>query len=409
MINSNSHNFNNYNRKSTLEEQLLYKCLQTLAKEDSATKIIENFRRIFIEGKGETNSHLWQAISQLVDVDGIHAEFNFIVNRSCYILINNWLQNPKLQGAISELIDSYEAIPKGVPSSWTEQRLRTLNQNFIKSEQYLALRRLAHVFRHKILVENNDISQEKPLESFIERYPYLYPHSFLTDDSSDRERQEIRIITNQAQQKYESSLANFIKLKKQPNFSNELKNPTLLSNEQLNLAIEHFTGKVDGFNTFKEMAEKFLAYCRKLRSYRSFKESLSEYLSVSIDPKYGKAQFSNKLYRHLQNTLPHNDSQKPSEFLFVGTCRRLLDFLVVESIEQPQHYVFYDLINNLGSVFTIGILLKIVLFCPKVKPYLEQRFAILFQHYQGWTKNQIWWFVESLENLNLALTVNCVN
>ncbi len=113
MINSNSHNFNNYNRKSTLEEQLLYKCLQTLAKEDSATKIIENFRRIFIEGKGETNSHLWQAISQLVDVDGIHAEFNFILNRSCYILINNWLQNPKLQGAISELIDSYEAIPKG--------------------------------------------------------------------------------------------------------------------------------------------------------------------------------------------------------------------------------------------------------------------------------------------------------
>jgi hypothetical protein len=133
---------------------------------------------------------------------------------------------------------------------------------------------------------------------------------------------------------------------------------------------------------------------------------LYEYLTVSIDPKYGKGQFSNKLYRQLQNTLAHNDTQKPSEFLFVGTCRRLLDFLVVESLEQPKHYVFYDLINNLGSIFTIGILLKIVLFCRKVKPYLEQRFAILFQHYQGWTRNQVWWFVESLENLNLALAVN---
>jgi hypothetical protein len=407
MINSNSHNLKNYNRKYSLEEQLLYDAMQALAKEDSVAKIIDDFRSIFIEGKGEVNTQLWQAISKLVDSDGIDAEFNFIINRSCYILINNWLQNPKLQGAISQFIDCFEEIPTRVPSSWTEQRLRTLYRNFINSEQYLALRRLAHVFRHKVVAKNEEISKEKPLETFIERYPFMYPHSFLTDNSSDRERQEIRIITNQAQEQYQRDVANFIKLQKQPNLSNEVKNPTLLSNQEFNLALEHFTGKVDGFNTLKDLAEKFLAFCRKLRSYRSFKEGLYEYLTVSIDPKYGKGQFSNKLYKQLQNTLPHNDSQKPSEFLFVGTCRRLLDFLVVESLEQPKHYVFYDLINNLGSVFTIGLLLKIVLFCPKVKPYLEQRFAILFQHYQSWTKNQVWWFVESMENLNLALAVNC--
>lgn len=406
MINSNSHKFKNYNRKSSLEEQLLYDGLKALAREDSVAKIIDDFRSIFIEGKGEANTQLWQAISKLVDSDGIDAEFDFLLNRSCYILINNWLQNPKLQGAISELIDLFDEIPTRVPSCWTEQRLRSLNGNFIKSEQYLALRRLAHVFRNKVVVENENISKEKPLETFIDRYPFMYPHSFLTDNSSDRERQEIRIITDRARQQYQSDVANFIKLQKQPNFSNEAKNPTLLSNKEFNLALEHFTGKVDGLNTFKELAEKFLAFCRKLRSYRSFKEGLYEYLTLSIDTKYAKGQFSNKLYRHLQNTLPHNDSQKPSEFLLVGTSRRLLDFLIVESLEQPKHYVFYDLVNNLGSIFTIGILLKIVLFCRKAKPYLEQRFAILFQHYQGWTKNQVWWLVESLESLNLALAVN---
>ncbi len=406
MINSNDLNSNTYNRKHTSQEQLFYNGIKALSKQDSTAKIIDDFRSVLIEGKGEANPQLWQAISQLVDAHGIDKEFNFILNRSCYIIINNWLQNSKLQGAISELIDLFETIPTGVPFCWTEQRLRTLNHNFIKSEQYFALRRLAHVFRHKVVVENTDISKEKPLESFINRYPCLYPHSFLTDESSDRERQEIRIITNQAQQQYDRDLANFVNQQKQPNFSNEVKNPTLLSKEQINLAIEHFTGKVDGFNTFKDLAEKFLAYCRKLRSYRSFKEGLYEYLTVSIDPKYGKGQFSKKLYKHLQNTLPHNDSQKPSEFLFVGTCRKLLNFLVVESVEQPKHYVFYDMVNNLGSVFTIGILLKIVLFCPKVKPYLEQQFAILFRHYQAWTKSQVWWFVESLENLNLALAVN---
>lgn len=406
MINSNSHNFNSYNRKYTSQEQLFYDGIKALSKADSTAKIIDDFRSVSIEGKGEANPQLWQAISKLVETDDIEKEFNFILNRSCYILINNWLQTPKLQGAISELIDLFETIPTRAPCCWTEQRLRTLNLNFIKSEQYLALRRFAHVFRHQVVVENTDISKEKPLESFINRYPCLYPHSFLTDESSDRERQEIRIITNQAQQQYDRDLANFVNLQKQPNDSNEVKNPTLLSKEQVNQAIEHFTGKVDGFNTFKDLAERFLAYCRKLRSYRSFKEALYEYLTASIDPKYGKGQFSNKLYKHLQNTLPHNDSQKPSEFLFVGTCRKLLNFLVVESVEQPKHYVFYDMVNNLGSVFTIGILLKIVLFCPKVKPYLEQQFAILFRHYQAWTKSQVWWFVESLENLNLALAVN---
>ncbi len=57
--------------------------------------------------------------------------------------------------------------------------------------------------------------------------------------------------------------------------------------------------------------------------------------------------------------------------------------MVVESPEQPKHFVFYDLINNQGARMVTGLLLKIVLFCPKAKPYLEQRFSILFNHYQG--------------------------
>jgi hypothetical protein len=47
-----------------------------------------------------------------------------------------------------------------------------------------------------------------------------------------------------------------------------------------------------------------------------------------------------------------------------------------------------------------------VLLCDKVKPYLEQKFAILFKHYEDYTKDNTKWLVDSLENLNVAFSTN---
>jgi hypothetical protein len=79
---------------------------------------------------------------------------------------------------------------------------------------------------------------------------------------------------------------------------------------------------------------------------------------------------------------------------------------VVESPQRPNHFIFVDLITNLGATLTIGLLLKIVLLCRKVKPYLEKRFAILFNHYESYTRDGVPWLITSLENLNIALSVH---
>ncbi|MEM7716420.1 MAG: hypothetical protein AAF349_23090, partial [Cyanobacteria bacterium P01_A01_bin.68] len=67
--------------------------------------------------------------------------------------------------------------------------------------------------------------------------------------------------------------------------------------------------------------------------------------------------------------------------------------------------VFFDLITNQGTLPTIGILLKILLICPKIKPQFTKRIAILFQHYQTSDTNEVKWFVQFLEQLNIALTI----
>ena len=58
------------------------------------------------------------------------------------------------------------------------------------------------------------------------------------------------------------------------------------------------------------------------------------------------------------------------------------------------------------EVRTIGLLLKLVLLCGKVKPYLEQRFSILFSHYEALAEDRVPWLVKSLENLQVAFSIH---
>ena len=97
---------------------------------------------------------------------------------------------------------------------------------------------------------------------------------------------------------------------------------------------------------------------------------------------------------------------KLNNVLLARTCHQLFNFLVVENQTHPSHYVFYDLVYNLGPSRTMGLLLKLVLLSRKVKPELEKRFSILFNHYEGKNSEDIVWFIKSLENLNVALVVN---
>ncbi len=74
--------------------------------------------------------------------------------------------------------------------------------------------------------------------------------------------------------------------------------------------------------------------------------------------------------------------------------------------KNPNHYVLLDLISNIGSLRTIGLLLKIALLSNQIKPELEKRVGILFNHYESRNLDEIKWLVKYLESVNLALVVN---
>jgi hypothetical protein len=179
-----------------------------------------------------------------------------------------------------------------------------------------------------------------------------------------------------------------------------------LSDGELNKSLKHFVGTVENGQTYQSLSKSFSNHIAYAQSYGAFKDELYEYIRNSLSGKYQQGNFNKKLFELFQNTYPECNQQKPTEFLMMRTSSQLLNFLVVEGSQKPEHYVFIDLVSNIGVTRTIGILLKIILFCSKVKPYLEKRFSILFNHYESFSREGVPWLVRTLENMQIALSVH---
>ncbi len=406
----------NYLCQTRQEEQQLYAHLVDCLQRESPRELLDRFRCLFIEGKGYKDTNVRLGLEKIIKSKQAERNFKFVLSRCCHILINYWYREPQMQAAIPELVALFEHLPSSRIGVHTSGRLRQLVKDFTETEEYLALQRLGKVISPSR--ETND-SSSPSVGNLINRYPYLYEHCLLSEDSSEEARKTVRQIKARMERRLELDLSRYVtyqvrlvQIARARQLSTgagriiqQVKNPTLLSELELGIAVKQFVGKVERGYTYRDLSQSFLTHSIGTCSYQVFKKDLYEYLISSIDPKYGKHQFNYKLHQQLQNILPHYNSHKLSEFLIFRTSSQLLDFLV-ESPQRPNHYVFVDLITNLGATPTIGLLLKVVLLCPKVKPYLEKRFSILFSHYESSSIKEVPWLVKSLENLHIAFSVH---
>jgi hypothetical protein len=406
------------------EEQWIYQHLLHLVQMESPDQMIERFRALFVERANYPEPEIIPILDKITASRTATEDFKFFLNRCCHILINRWYMQPQFHYAIRELIGLFDLplirLTAGSLRTREIRRLRELLQIFTESEQYVILRRFLQLVNHTPNI--NSRKDNQPLMNLISRYPYLYEHCLISEDSTFEQQETVRNFQAQVQNKFEIDLSQYITYKVRrvqilrkvpPSEANRIlrpiNNPTLLNDSDLYSSVKQFIGKSEGNYTYQERAQQFLKYTSPTAKFHDFKDDLYEYLISSIDGKYGKRQFNQRLYTHLQNTLPDADQQKINDFLIVRTCSQLLNFLVVNSQASPQHSTFLDLISNQGSLPTIGLLLKVVLICNKVKPYLEKRVAILFNHYENATTDAIDWLVGTLEQLNIAMSIHFGN
>lgn len=403
---------------TSLEEEVLYEHLLYCVKKELPEQLIERCRLLFMKGTGYPEAEIAEAIYRIATAKVNQQQLNLILNRCCHILINQWQRRHK--AAIPKLIALFKH-PLSITGTQGLQshpckELQELVQRFTESKEYEALQRLFIPGFEQSSAAPKPI--ERPLGQIISRYPYLYNHCLLRDDSPLEHKKNVEQLQAQRQRQFEIQLSQYATYlvrrasierqassMREPKIIQPLRNPTLLSDRELFIALRQFVGKIDGSHTYRDLAQVFLARTFKTPSYRDFKKDLYEYLIASIKPEYGRHQFNQRLAIHLDNTFPEFDAQKVNNILLVQTCRHLFNFLVANP-QQPEHLFFIDLISNNGSLRTMGLLLKIALLSRQVKPHLEKRFSILFNHYESQAINDILWFVESLENLNIALVVN---
>lgn len=414
-----------YNRPLLPGEQELYAHLLEKVATESTEALIERFRALFIDAVGYPEREISLTLDRLVNSKMADEEFRFVLNRCCHILINRWHARPRQQSAIPELVALLDGPPdkpiNEISRARSARRVRSLVESFRETEQCLTLRRLAHVLEGE---KEDTPPDDQPLGTLLRRYPYLFEHCLLSEDSSQSHQQAIRRLQKQVRSQFEIDLSQYITYRirqaqtvRHPYVGRSntttvatklrtVANPTLLGDRDLMTSIRQFSGRVNGTQTYRDMAYSFISHTNQTRSYRCFKDELYDYITDSVDPAYGKRKFNNLLHEQFRSILPDNDDKPLSDFLLVRTYSHILNFLVVESPQRPQHFVFVDLINNLGPVSTTALLLKIVLLCRKVRPYLERRFSILFNHYEACTRNTVQWLVQTLETLNIALSVN---
>lgn len=398
-------------RPETPAESRLFAHLQRQAKEAHPTEAIALFRQLFMDGNHYPVASILSDLDFIVDAGFAQSDYKYILNRSCYIFINAWWSFPNHRIFIPELIRVFEEPATSPFRSRMVMRQRALAQEFTQTQQYYALQRTAMAIEAEWDYTRYSES-EKPLETIVSRYPYIYEYNLLTRDSNLDQRHTVQAVRKEAQRKFDVSLARYEAFRathqSAPESEKAQKNPTLLRSEQLDFAMQQFKGKVDGSNTQRDLAQHFLTYSQWTRSYRDYKRDLYDYLVPVLQGRFsqGKHHFNQRLADHLQKTLSQHDSQSPNPALTEYTCKRLLNFLVVESAQRPDHANFFDLLGNIGSTLTISLLLKIVLLCGSAKPWLEKRLAILFNHYADRPKRDVIWLVEALENTNIALSVN---
>ena len=408
-----------HSRQAEQDEQLLYDHFLRLVQSELPSDLVQRFRLLFIDGIDYPNAEISAALEKIAANKSADQEFRFVLNRCCHILINRWQARPQYQTYIPTLIEVFESATacstREYARSRSVRRLRELVKDFVDSDQYLALRRLAQVTSQNI--ETNPLGV--PLGKLIHRYPYLYEHCLVAEGSTLEQQQTIRHLKARAERQYELDLSQFVTYqvrRSQISRSNlpevasrvlqPAKNPTLLSDEALCVAVKHFAGKSQGADTYRDSAQRFLTHSSQTSSFHSFKDDLYQYMTASVDSEYGNRQFNNQLYAQLNAALPESNAHRVNDFLIVRTCSQLLNFLVVESSQKPSHFVFVDLLSNMGPAMATGLLLKIVLICRKVKPNLEKRFSILFSHYESSKRENVQWLVQAMEHLNLALSTN---
>ncbi|MCM1985300.1 hypothetical protein [Lyngbya confervoides] len=393
-------------------EQVIYSHLLACVKAESPEQVLQRFHRLFILGQQYPDPKIRQALEQLLRQHSNTRMLLPFFNRCCHILVNRWQLAAADKQAVShllELIKQVQTPSRASRGGHAGNRLRLLVYQFAESDYFQQLNRIGEFVRGP-----GRTSDQAPLVTLIHRYPYLYSHCLLSQQDDPEQQRIIRVAQVEKQKEFEQNLSRYMALSTVNRggvaplpMPGKVENPTLLSHRDLQQTLKHFVGPVNGrSSSYRHRAQRFIRTVQPQTAFADFKQDIYQYLLADLDPQYVHCRFGKQLQQTLATISPEQDRQPMTNILMNRTFTQLLNFLVIESRRSPQHAIFMDLISNLGSTQTVGLLLKLVLLEKSVRTSLERRISVLFNHYENYKQAAVGWLVRCLEKVNLAFTTH---
>ncbi|MEN9227366.1 MAG: hypothetical protein Q6L54_01755 [Gloeomargarita sp. HHBFW_bins_205] len=394
---------------SNPDEEVIYAGVYRWVRQETPEQVLARFWELFTELRGEAS--VVRALERVVSHGDAPKRFRYILNRCCYILVNYWRNQPQYREAMDRLVELLRRPTpvRGLDRGRPVGTLRRLFAGFAQTDLYLRLYQTV-----ALLEASDEPADDRPLADLLRRYPYLYAAQLAGGEDRQllREQQEVvQQLQTETQRQFEYQLARYVTYEYRRALGADkncqpVKNPTLLSNQELYWALKCFGGRGENGLTYQERAEKFLQENPQGQNYRLFKQNLAHYVLSTLPPGINRDTFARQLYKFMEGLFPQFDDQGVDDFLLTRTCSRLLNCLVTDGAQPGNHQTFIDLLCQLGPTRLVGLLLKIVLICRKVKGYLERLLGHLFDYYAEKLQGEVRWLIKVLENFKVAFSLH---
>jgi hypothetical protein len=354
--------------------------------------VLNQFNRLFIRYEEIDNLNVYYALGEIL-FHNKEDDFKYTLLRCCYILNNNWSVNGQL-AFCQQLVDLFLSDFISIPTKIT--KLRTLKQwlkRFVQSTDYATLRSLS-----------GGATIRKQYHTWLDRFSsYLLVPEYTDTSKSLEQRQYAENLSRQLKKQFKFDLALYTaKIEVRARGESQQVNPTSLGDGVLQL-IKKVLNK-QGNQKFWNRAKNFFERSRKML-FGEFKSELLIYLGIdSSNSLYISMVAHQNIAHKLLNLQIEQDDNPVTLSLLNITCNRLLRLILLDEYRHPSELLNQSL-KERNFLNLVILLLKIILFFPNSRIYLEGYIADLIKYYSGYDESECTDFISLLDILNVTLTI----
>lgn len=354
------------------------------------------------------------AIKRIIDSpEFVSGKGRLFLNRCIYTAINPLHIDPSRREELKQLVLSLPKAHKNAQNG-TTRRLRRQLHIYTESELYKSVLRQTKLMN----ATENDLLAEL-FGDLLQEYSFLYFPTMITPDiealESNRKGRngksgaDYDLTAGMRRRKLEricqmrQDLQNYW-MERKHNRSGNPVNPTRLSNEQLDLSIREYHTRKKG--SFREFSYQFRNRHRPEQTLDRCRLDVLEYMANPLGKLSSEQEnhYKEKFQRAL-NGLGEGDGFMESTV--IQAFKKILDEIMFATCEPD---VRAQKLKREVEILTpckfVGILLNLVLGCPKVIYTLEKRLASIFIYAEEKTLSAVSWLIQLFEYMNLAIVMN---